>query len=102
MTAAQAAENHGNKLGLFGLILSMRDIYINSNQYPKSKFTSSNRSTDFKYTLWNISQMVKKTVLENNHKQCDETGHPVVNMMESQCKLRQQHDQDFPMEEKPL
>ena len=28
---------------------------------------------------------------ENSHKLCDETGHPVVNSMESQWKLRQQH-----------
>ena len=30
---------------------------------------------------------------ENSHRQCDEMGHPVVNMMESQWKLRQQYDQ---------
>ena len=35
-------------------------------------------------------------------KQCNETGHPTVNMMESQWKLRQQHDQNFPMEGKPF
>ena len=40
--------------------------------------------------------------LEISHKLCDETGHPVVNLMESQRKLRQQHDQNFPMEGKPL
>ena len=34
------------------------------------------------------------------HRQCDETGHPLVNMMESQWKLRQQNDQNFPMEGK--
>ena len=28
---------------------------------------------------------------ENSHKLCDEMGHPVVNLMESQWKLRQQH-----------
>ena len=39
---------------------------------------------------------------KNSHKQCNETGHPVMNMMESQWKLRQQHDQNFPMEGKPL
>ena len=39
---------------------------------------------------------------ENSHKQCDETGHPVVNMMERQWKLRQQHDQNFSMEGKLL
>ena len=38
-----------------------------------------------------------------SHKLCNETGHPTVNLMESQSKLRQQHDQNFPvMEENPL
>ena len=31
-------------------------------------------------------------------KLCDETGHPVLSLLESQWKLRQQHDQNFPME----
>ena len=39
---------------------------------------------------------------ENSHKPRDEMGHPVVNLTESQWKLRQQHDQNFPMERKPL
>ena len=37
---------------------------------------------------------------ENNHKLCDEMGHPVLNLTKSQWKLR--HDQNFPMEGKPL
>ena len=44
------------------LIFSMRDIYINSNLNPLTKFTSS-RSTKFKDILpWNISQMITKTI----------------------------------------
>ena len=39
---------------------------------------------------------------ENSHKLCDETGHLVVNLMESKWKLTEQHDQNFPMEGKPL
>ena len=39
---------------------------------------------------------------KNRHKLCDEMGHPVVNLIKSQWKLRQKHDQDFPMEGKPL
>ena len=47
----------------FDLILMMRDIYINSNLNPLTKFTSSSRSTEFKDILpWNISQMITKTV----------------------------------------
>ena len=38
---------------------------------------------------------------ENTHKLSDEMGHPVVNLMESQWKLKQQHDQNFPMDGKP-
>ena len=39
---------------------------------------------------------------ENSHNLCSETGHPVVDLMESQWKLRQQHDQNFSMEGKSL
>ena len=39
---------------------------------------------------------------ENSNKLWDETRRPVVNLMQSQWKLRQQHDQNFTMEEKPL
>ena len=39
---------------------------------------------------------------KNSHKLCNETGHPVVNFMESQWKLRQQNAKNFPMEGKPL
>ena len=31
-----------------------------------------------------------------------QTGHPIVNMIESEWKQRQEHDQNLPMEEKPL
>ena len=34
---------------------------------------------------------------ENSIKLFNETGHPVVNLMESQWKLRQQHNLNFPM-----
>ena len=39
---------------------------------------------------------------KNSHKPLDETGYPVLSSLESQWKLRQQHDQNFPMEGKPL
>ena len=47
----------------FDLILTMRDIYINSNLNPLTKFTSSSRSTEFKdILLWNISQIITTTM----------------------------------------
>ena len=39
---------------------------------------------------------------ENSHELCDETGYPVLSLLESQWKLRQQHGQNFPMEGRPL
>ena len=46
----------------FNLILTMRDIYIDSNLNTLTKFTSSRRSTDFKDILpGKISQMITKT-----------------------------------------
>ena len=34
---------------------------------------------------------------ENSHKLCNEMWHPIGNLMESQWKLGQEHDQNFPM-----
>ena len=39
---------------------------------------------------------------KNSHKPCDEMAHPVLSLLESQWKLRQQHDQNFPVEGKPI
>ena len=39
---------------------------------------------------------------ENSNELCSETGHPFLSLLESQWKLRQQHDQNSPMEGKPL
>ena len=39
---------------------------------------------------------------ENSNKLYDKTGHPVLGLRVSEWKLRQQHDQKFPMEGKPL
>ena len=43
------------------LILTMRDIYINSSLNPLAKFTSSSRSTEFKDTSQGTSQLIMKT-----------------------------------------
>ena len=82
----------------FDLIFSMRNIYINSNLNPLTKLTSSNRSTELKDILpWNISQMITKTIPISMG---IVISYAMKQSMESQWKLR--HDQNFPMEEKPL
>ena len=46
------------------LTFSVRNISINSNLSPLTKFTSSSRSTECKDIFsWNISQMITKTIL---------------------------------------
>ena len=62
MAATQAAENHGDEWGLTWYFL--RDICINSNLNPLTRFSSSSsRSTKFKDILpWNIPQMIMKTI----------------------------------------
>ena len=39
---------------------------------------------------------------KDSRKLCNEMEHLVVNLMEGQWKLRQQHDQNFTVEGKPL
>ena len=68
------------------LILMISDIYINSNLTPLTKFTSSSRSTEFKALNFHHEDRLNQH--KNSHKLCDETGHPIVNLMESQWELR--------------
>ena len=45
------------------LMLTMRDVYINSVLKPLTTLASSSRSTEFKDILpWNISQAIAKTI----------------------------------------
>ena len=57
------------------LILTMRDIYINCNVNPLTKFSSNSRSTKLKDIFsWNISHTMMKTVpitgFDNWHMLC--------------------------------
>ena len=66
------------------LILTMRNIHINSNLNPLTEFTSSRRSTEFKDILpWNITQMITKAI---------QISTIVISYA---VKLRQQHDHNF-------
>ena len=39
---------------------------------------------------------------ENSHMLYDETGHALLSLTKSRWKLREKHDQNFPMEEKAI
>ena len=81
------------------------ELYIHQlQQILLTKFTTTSRSTKFKdILLLNNSHYHEDqpNQHENSQKLCNEMGHPVVNWMESPWKLRQ-HDQNLPIEEKPL
>ena len=88
------------------LTLKMRNIYINSNVYPLTKFTSSSKSTEFKDILpWNISQIIIKTVPISTSvviSYAIKRGIPLWVWREVNGNWGKQHDQNFPMEGKPL
>ena len=105
MAAAQAAENHKNEWGLtwclqWGIYTSISTWMHSQNSLAAAEALSlmiSSHGTFLKWS-WRLSQSAQ----EYSHNLCNKTGHPVVNLMESHWKLRQKHDQNFPMEGKPL
>ena len=100
MAAAEATENNGDGWGL--ILYSLRGIY--------TSIPTWNHSQNWLAAIEALSLKISSHLSNdhedhpnqhgNSHKLCDETGHPVVSLMESQWKLR--HDQNFSMEEKPL
>ena len=100
MTAAQAAENHGDEWGLtwyflWGIYTSIPTWTHSQNSLAAVEALSLKISS---HVISLNDHEDRRKQHENNHKQCNETGHPVVNMMESQWKLKQQHDQNFLLE----
>ena len=70
-TKKEISMNYGSRTGSwkpwrwvrFDLILTIWDIYTNSDLNPLTKLTTSRRSTEFKDILsWNISQIIARTV----------------------------------------
>ena len=104
MAAAQAAENHGDEWGLiwyfwWGIYTSIPTWVHSQNSLAAVEALSLKISTHGTSLKWSWRQPNQH---KNSRKQSNKMRHPVVNMMESQWKLRQQHDQNFPMEGKPL
>ena len=73
MAAAQAAENYRDEWGLtWYLYLILMHLSNDHEDRPNQH--------------------------KNSHKLCDEAGHPLLSLLESQLKLKQQHDQNLQME----
>ena len=78
-------------------------IYINSNLKSLTKYTSCSRSTELREAheypaMEHVSNNYEDhpNQHENSHKLCDETGHPILSLTESQKKLIQLHAHGFP------
>ena len=87
MAVAQAGENHGDEWGLTWYFRWRIYSCINSKLILLTKFTGSSRSTEVKDIL--MEHLLNDhedcpNQHKNSHKLCDETWHPVVNMMGSQ------------------
>ena len=95
MVAAQVAVNHGWGLNWY---LRLR-IYASVPTWSHSQMSlKMEHGTSFKWlTRRSLNQP------KNSYKLCnDEAGHPILSLTESQWKLRQQDDQNFPFQGKPL
>ena len=76
--------------------------YINGERYMYQLQPGSNQKIwQPKLWTWNISQMITKTIPNqqvNNQELYIEKEHHILSLKESQQKLEQQHDQNFPKE----
>ena len=87
------------------LIFSMRDIYISPTWIHSQNFLRNSRNTEFKDILpWKSLNDDEETPNQrkSNQKLWDEMEHPTSKRTRSQWKLRQQPDENFQMEAKPL
>ena len=86
------------------LVLLMRDIYIKSSLNFLTKLTTSSRSTRLKDIFpWNISQRIMKTIPIYKLSQAIWWSRVSCFKFDGKSmELRQQHDQVFPMDKKPL
>ena len=99
MPAVQAAENHGDEWGLTWYLTSIPTWTHSQNSLATVEALSLKIS--FHGTSLKSSGRPSQSAQES-HKLCDETWHLVLSSLENQWKLRKQHDQNFPMEEKLL
>ena len=104
MAAAQAAENHGDEWGLTWYL--QWGIYTSIPTWTHSQISlAATESVSLKISSHGTSLKWYEdhpNNHENSHKLCIDTGHSVLSLLESQWKLRQNHDKNYPMEGKPL
>ena len=104
MAAAQVVENHGDEWGLtwylpWGLYTSFLTWTCLPNSLAASGAPSLNISSNSPLSNNHEDHLNHH---KNSNKLRNETRHPIMDLMGSQWKLRQQHDWNFPMEWKPL
>ena len=103
VAAAQTAENHGDEWGSTWYFLWGINTSIPTWSHSQSSLVAAEASSlKISYHGTSLKWSRRPNQHKNSHKLSNETEHLVVNLMESQWKLRQQNDQNFPMEGKPL
>ena len=108
MAETQAAENHGDEWVLTwylksGMYASFPMRTHSQNSLAAAEALSLNISSHGTSLKWSQTGMrIVSIRYENSHKLWDEMGHPLLSLTESQYKLGQPRDQNFPMEGKPL
>ena len=93
MAKAQAAENHGDEWGLTWYlrweIYTSRPTWTHSQNSLATAKAPSLRYLPMEYLSNDHEDHTYQH--ESNHELCDETGHPVLSLIESQLKLRKQY-----------
>ena len=103
MGAAQACENDGDERGLtWYLRWGIYTSFLTWTHSQNSLAAAESLSLKISFHGTSLKWSRRPWPSANSHKLCDEMGHPVLSLLESQWKLKQQHDQNFPMEGKPL
>ena len=102
MAAVQAAENHGNEWGFilylqWGIYTSIPTWKHSQNSLGVAEALNLKIPSHERYFKWSKSVNQHKY----GHNLCNETRNPVLSLLESQWKSRQQHDENFPMSEFP-
>ena len=103
MVAAEAAEDHGDEWSLTWYL--RWGIYTSNPTWTHSQTLLVAADAGWSYPLMKHLSDDQKDCPnqhENINKLHDETEHPILNLMKSQWKLRQQQHQSFSIEVKSL
>ena len=104
MAAAQAAENHGDD-NTWSTINDEGYVHQFQPEPTHRIHLQQQKHQAYRYPLMehlSNDQEDHPKLHKNSHKFCDEKGHLLFNLMESQLKMIQKFDQNFSIDWEPL